>query len=354
MDKNSKIYIAGHRGLVGSAILRKLEKEGYNNLICKTSSELDLTVQKDVQNFFEKEKPEYVILAAAKVGGIIANNTYPAEFIYKNIMISTNIIHCCYLNNVKKLINLGSSCIYPKNAPSPLKEEYLLTSEFEKTNEAYALAKVSALKMCEFYNKQYGTNFISLMPTNLFGENDNFNMETAHLLPMIIRRFHLAKLYEENKINEIMYDFTCHPLGWGLDSKINSMNLEDILAKIGIHKGYVTLWGDGNIYRELMPSDKLADACLFFLKNVDYKDINGFVNITTGKDILLKDLFEISKKIVNYKGGIKYDKTKPKGTYRKLMDADRLSSLGYKIEFNLEEEIEKFYKFYTENFSKSK
>lgn len=354
MEKNSKIYIAGHRGLVGSAILRKLEKEGYTNLICKTSSELDLTVQKDVLSFFEQEKPEYVVLAAAKVGGIIANDTYPAEFIYKNLMISTNIIHCCYLNNVKKLINLGSSCIYPKNAPSPLKEEYLLTSEFEKTNEAYALAKVSALKMCEFYNKQYGTDFISLMPTNLFGENDNFNMETAHLLPMIIRRFHLAKLYEEYKTDEIMYDLNKNPIGWGLDGKINTMRLEDILAKIGIHKGYVTLWGDGSIYRELMPSDKLADACLFFLKNIDYKDVNGFVNITTGKDILLKDLFEISKQIVNYKGEIKYDLTKPNGTQRKLMDTTKLSSLGYKIEYNLEEEIKKYYELYTEKFCKTK
>ena len=350
MNKNSKIYVAGHKGLVGSAVLRKLKSEGYENLLYKTSSELDLTRQKDVEEFFSKEKPEYVVLAAAKVGGIIANSTYPAEFIYKNIMISSNIIHSCYLNNVKKLINLGSTCIYPKNAPSPIKEEYLLTSEFEKTNEAYAIAKVSALKMCEFYNQQYGTNFISLMPSNLFGENDNFNMQTAHLLPMILRRFHLAKLYDENNINAIKHDFSCNKLGWGLDENINKTSLEEILHKIGIEKGVVTLWGDGSVYRELMSSNQLADAVLFFLNNIDYKDINGFVNISTGKDIKLSDLFDIVKRITGYKGNIKYDKTKPNGTFRKLPDSSKLLSLGYRPTYHLEKDISDFYKWYCDKF----
>lgn len=345
-NKKSKIYIAGHKGLVGSAITRCLQKKGYENLVFRTSKELDLTKQADVNDFFESEKPEYVILAAAKVGGIMANSKYPAEFIYKNLMISTNIIHASYLYKVKKLINLGSSCIYPRLAPQPIKEECLLTSEFEKTNEAYALAKVCALKTCEFYNRQYGTNFISLMPTNLFGENDNFNMETAHLLPMIMRRFHLAKLYEQNKTDEILKDIKKYKLGWNLDEKIDKEPLDKILKEIGIEKGKVILWGDGSVYRELMSSDELADACVYFLENKEAKDIDGFVNITSGKDIQLKDLFEDIKSIVGYEGEIEYDKTKPNGTPKKLMDATKLNVLGWKPKEDLKTSIENFYRYY--------
>ncbi len=350
MEKNSKIYIAGHRGLVGSAIHRRLQAEGYTNIICRTSSELDLTKQADVEKFFNEERPEYVVLAAAKVGGIIANSKYPADFIYRNLMISTNIINSCYLYGVKKLVNLGSSCIYPRMAQSPIKEEYLLTGAFEPTNEAYALAKVSALKMCDFYNRQYGTNFISLMPTNLFGENDNFNMETAHLLPMVLRRFHLAKHYDENNIEAIKHDLSCNPIGWGLDDKINSMKLEDILEKIGISKGKVKLWGNGSVYRELMSSNQLADAVLYFLKNIDYKDINGFVNITSGQDIKLSDLFEIVKNISGYRGEIEYDTSMPNGMPRKLMDSAKLFSLGWKPEYNLEKDIKEYYNWYLSKF----
>ncbi len=346
LNKDSKIYIAGHRGMVGSAILRKFQKEGYSNLIYKTSSELDLIRQNEVENFFEREKPDFVINAAAKVGGIVANNTYPAEFIYQNLMISTNLIHSCYLFGVKKLINLGSSCIYPKNAPNPLKEEYLLSSEFEKTNEAYALSKATAIKLCEFYNREYGTNYISLMPPNLFGENDNFNMQTAHLLPMLLRRFHLAKLYENNDIDGIKNDFSKNPLGWNLDEKISNTPISELLKKIGIEKGKVTVWGDGSVYRELMYSNDVADACLYFLKNIDAKDINNFVNITSGKDIQVKNIVQIVKNIVGYQGEIVYDKTKPNGVQRKLMDATRLNSLDWKPKISLESAIEDFYKIY--------
>lgn len=346
LQKDSKIYIAGHRGMVGSAILRKFQQAGYINLICKTSAELDLIRQQDVEKFFEKEHPDFVINAAAKVGGILANNTFPAEFIYRNLMISTNLIHSSYIFGVKKLINLGSSCIYPKNAPNPLKEEYLLSSEFEKTNEAYALAKVAAIKLCEFYNKEYHTNFISLMPPNLFGKNDNFNMQTAHAVPMLLRRFHLAKLYENNDVDGIMKDFAKNPVGWDFDEKIDKIPLAEILSHIGIEKGKVIVWGDGSVYRELLSSDDVADACLYFLENVDAKDIDNFVNITTGKDIQIKNLVEIIKNVVGYQGVIFYDKTKPNGVQKKLMDATRLKSLGWEPKFDLKTAIEDFYDTY--------
>ncbi len=346
LTKDSKIYIAGHRGMVGSAILGKLRQEGYSNIVFRSSKELDLTRQSETENFFEQERPEFVVNAAAKVGGIVANNNYPAEFIYKNLMISTNLIHSSFIFGVKKLINLGSSCIYPKNAQNPIKEEYLLTSEFEKTNEAYAIAKVAALKTCAFYNKQYGTNFISLMPPNLYGENDNFNMETAHLLPMILRRFHLAKLFDNGDFEAIKKDLTKNPLGWGLDKKVGKTSIEEILNNIGISKGKVTVWGDGSVYRELMSSKDVADACLFFLKEINACDIGDFVNITSGKDIRLDDVFQIVKNTVGYEGEIIYDTSKPNGVLRKLTDGTKLLSLGWKPKIGLKQGVEEFYDYY--------
>ena len=346
MQKNEKIYLAGHKGLVGSAIHRILVREGFSNIITRTSSELDLCNQSAVEEFFKREKPDYVILAAAKVGGIMANSTYPAEFIYKNIMIAANVIDASYRYGVKKLLNLGSSCIYPRLAPQPMKEECLLTSELEKTNEAYAIAKISAIKLCKYYNEQYGTNFISVMPTNQYGIGDNFNMETAHLLPMILRRFHLAKLLRNNEFEKIKMDLKRYKLGWGLDEQVRDDNLEEILAKVGAYKDKVVLWGDGSVYREMMSSDDLADACFYLMQNKDYKDIGELVNITKGDDIQLKDLFEIVKKTVGFEGEIVYDKTKPNGTPRKMMDAAKIKALGWEPKINLEDGIRSFYDWY--------
>lgn len=351
MEKNAKIYIAGHSGLVGSALFRGLSSRGYTNIIVQEAKDLDLTNQQATDNFFSKEKPDYVFLAAAKVGGIIANKTYPADFIYVNLMIACNVINAAYKNKVKKLLNLGSSCIYPRLAPQPMKEEYLLTSELEKTNEAYALAKIAAIKLCRYYNEQYGTNFISVMPTNQYGIGDNFNMETAHLLPMVLRRFHLAKLLNQNNYEAIKKDLQKNKLGWGIDDKIDFNDIHSIekaLNFIGAYKDKVILWGDGSVYRELMNSDDLADACIYLMENKNYNDIGEHVNITNGDDIQLKDLFEMVKKITGFKGQIEYDKTKPNGTPRKMMDAARLKSLGWQPRISLMQGIEKYYKWYCE------
>ena len=346
MKKESKIYLSGHRGLVGSAILRRLQKEGFTNIVTRTHSELDLCNQQAVEDFFAAEKPEYVILAAAKVGGIMANSTYPAEFIYQNLMIGTNIVHASYKHGVKKLLNLGSSCIYPRMAPQPMKEDCLLTSELEKTNEAYALAKISIIKLCRYYNQQYGTNFISAMPTNQYGIGDNFNMETAHLLPMILRRFHLAKLLKNGDFEGIKRDIKRYKLGWGLDEKVNDNNIEEILNELGAYKDKVVLWGDGSVYREMMSSDDLADACVYLLMNKDYDEVGELVNITKGDDIQLKDLFEIVKRVVGFEGEIVYDKTKPNGTPRKMMDATHIKELGWEPKIELEQGIKDFYEWY--------
>lgn len=346
IEKNAKIYLSGHRGLVGSAIYRRLQKEGFTNIITRTHAELDLTNQAEVNAFFEKEKPEYVILAAAKVGGIMANSQYPAEFIYQNLMIGTNIIHASYKNGVKKLLNLGSSCIYPRMAPQPMKESCLLTSELEKTNEAYALAKISIIKLCKYYNEQYGTNYISGMPTNQYGIGDNFNMETAHLLPMILRRFHLAKLLRNNDFEAIKKDIKRYKLGWGLDEKVNDTNIEEILNELGAYKDKVVLWGDGSVYREMMCSDDLADACVYLLLNKDYAEVGELVNITKGDDIQLKDLFEIVKRVVGFEGEIVYDNSKPNGTPRKMMDATHIKELGWEPKIELEQGITDFYNWY--------
>lgn len=346
MQKNDKIYLAGHSGLVGSAILRKLQNEGFSNIITKNLDELDLCNQNEVDNFFANQKPDYVFLAAAKVGGIIANSTYPADFIYQNIMIASNVISASHKHKVKKLLNLGSSCIYPKFAPQPMKEDCLLTSELETTNEAYAIAKIAAIKMCRYFNQQYSTNFISVMPTNQYGIGDNFNMETAHLLPMLLRRFHLAKLLKAGDFEAIKKDFNKFKLGWDLDKK--DLSIEETLAQIGAFSDKVVVWGDGSVYRELMHSDDLADACFYLMQNKNYGEIGEFVNITDGSDIKLKNLFEIVRDVVGFDGQIVYDKTKPNGTPRKLMDATKIKSLGWSPKIELQDGIKKAYQWYLE------
>lgn len=301
MNKDSKIYIAGHRGMVGSALLRKLEKEGYTQLIYRTSQELDLRNQEAVKQFFELEQPEYVLIAAAKVGGIVANNTYKADFIYDNLMIQNNLIHHAYLNNVKKLLFLGSSCIYPKLAAQPLKESYLLSGILEPTNEPYAIAKIAGIKMCEAYKSQHGCNFISAMPTNLYGPNDNYDLNTSHVLPAMIRKFHEAKIAQ---------------------------------------KAAVELWGTGTPYREFLHADDLADAALFLMQH--YNE-NQFVNIGSGNEISIKDLALLIKKIVGFEGAIVWDTTKPDGTPRKLLDCSLLEQLGWKAKISFEEGIKEVY-----------
>lgn len=304
MDAASKIYIAGHKGMVGSALVRKLQSEGFNNLVLRTRQELDLTDQGQVASFFEAEKPEYVFLAAAKVGGILANSTYPAEFIYQNLAIQTNVIHQAYLHGVKKLLFLGSSCIYPKDAPQPMKEEYLLTGPLEPTNEAYAVAKIAGIKMCQAYNQQYGTNFISVMPTNLYGPGDNYDLETSHVLAALLRKFHEAKV-------------------------------ED--------KEHVEVWGTGKPRREFLHVDDLADACLFLMKNYNSSEI---INIGTGEDITIKELVQLVKRTTGYTGIIYYNKGKPDGTHRKLLDVSRVHSLGWQASCNLSMGLNKTYNLY--------
>ncbi|MBK6833695.1 MAG: GDP-L-fucose synthase [Bacteroidetes bacterium] len=301
MDINSKIYIAGHRGMVGSAIQRNLVEREFTNIVTRTSKELDLRNQADTEAFFNSEKPEYVFLAAAKVGGIQANNTLRADFIYENLMVQNNIIHAAYKTNVKKLMFLGSSCIYPKFAKQPLKEEYLLTGELEQTNEPYAIAKIAGIKMCESYHRQYGCNFISVMPTNLYGQNDNYDLNNSHVLPALIRKIHDAK-------------------------EANSAN--------------VTIWGTGTPMREFMHANDMADACVYLMQN--YND-EKFVNIGTGVDISIKDLALLVKKIAGYEGELVFDTSKPDGTPRKLMDVSYLHSLGWKHKIELEEGIKLVY-----------
>jgi GDP-L-fucose synthase len=307
MNKDSKIYIAGHRGMVGSAITRQLEQEGYTNLVLRTSKELDLRNQQAVFAFFETEKPEFVFLAAAKVGGIVANNTYRADFIYENLAIQNNIIHGAYLQGVKKLMFLGSSCIYPKMAPQPLKEESLLTGLLEPTNEPYAIAKIAGIKMCEAYHAQYGCNFISVMPTNLYGPNDNYDLQNSHVLPAMIRKFHEAKIKQDNA---------------------------------------VYLWGSGSPMREFMYVDDLANACIFLMEN--YNDA-GFINIGAGTDVSIKALAEMVKKIVGFEGELVWDSSKPDGTPRKLMDISKLHGLGWYHQIELEQGIALAYKDFLEN-----
>lgn len=342
MNKDSKIYIAGHRGLVGSAIMRRLERDGYSNLIYRTHKELDLTNQQSVQDFFKTEKPEYVFLAAAKVGGIMANNIYRADFIYDNLQIQNNIIHASYKNNVKKLLFLGSSCIYPKNAQQPMKEDCLLTDTLEYTNEPYAIAKIAGIKLCESYNIQYGTNYISVMPTNLYGENDNFDLEKSHVLPAMIRKIYLAKLLENNEYKEIAEN---------LNIDNNKQKVEQALSQYGITKinneVTLSLWGSGTPKREFLHVDDMADACVFVMNNINFTDLvkdkkeirNTHINIGTGEDVTIKELSEIIKTQMNFTGTIRFDITKPDGTMRKLQDVTKLANLGWIYKMNLQDGI---------------
>ncbi|MGJ0359245.1 GDP-L-fucose synthase family protein [Aliarcobacter cryaerophilus] len=373
MNKNSKIYVAGHKGLVGSAIIKNLVSKGYTNIITRTHKELDLINQKAVEEFFEKEKPEYVILAAAKVGGIIANNTYRADFIYENLQIQNNVIHQSYVHKVKKLLFLGSTCIYPKNAPQPMPENCLLTSSLEYTNEPYAIAKIAGIKMCESYNIQYGTNFISVMPTNLYGPNDNFDLETSHVLPALIRKIHLAKLLNEEKYDEVIKD-------------LNVKNMEEAITylnKFSVTKDSVEIWGSGNPRREFLYSEDMADACVFIMENRNFEDVlnqqvvssklqvenckttqkelptthhtlptevrNTHINIGTGKDISIKELAELIKNIVGFKGELYFNTEKPDGTMKKLTDVSKLNSLGWKHKVELEDGIKTMYDWYLNN-----
>lgn len=307
LDRNKKIYVAGHRGLVGSAIVRRLEKDGFKNIITRTHQELDLTRQAEVEQFFAEEKPDYVILAAAKVGGIYANDTYPADFIMKNLQIECNVIDAAYKNGVKKLLFLGSSCIYPRECPQPIKEEYLLSGYLEKTNEAYALAKIAGLKMCAFYNQQYGTDYISVMPCNLYGINDNFALENSHVLPALMRKFHEAKVKNEPT---------------------------------------VTVWGSGKPLREFLNVDDLADACLYLM---DHYKGNEFFNVGYGKEVMILELAQMIKKVTGFQGEIVMDSSKPDGTPRKLTDISRLAELGWQPKIDLEEGLRQTYEWYKAN-----
>ncbi len=345
MDKSSKIYIAGHRGLVGSAILKNLQSKGYNNIVFRTHNELDLTNQEEVAAFFKEEKPEAVFLAAAKVGGIIANNSYRADFIYENMMIQNNVIHQSYLNKVKKLLFLGSTCIYPKTAPQPMKEDYLLTGELEYTNEPYAIAKIAGIKMCESYNLQYGTNFISVMPTNLYGPNDNFDLEKSHVLPALIRKIHLAKLLSESNFEAVIKDLNLDTIE----------EAEAYLNSFGVSANSVEIWGTGKPRREFLWSEDMADACVFIMENRDFKDTYGagekdirntHINIGTGKDVSIKELAEVIKSIVEFKGELVFNSSKPDGTMRKLTDVTKLNSLGWRHTVELEEGVRKAYHWY--------
>jgi len=334
MDKRSKIYVAGHRGLVGSAILRRLGAGGYENIITRTSKELDLTRQAEVEAFFEKEQPEYVFLAAAKVGGILANSTYKAEFIYQNLMIASNVIHAAYRFKTSKLLNLGSSCIYPKFAPQPMKEEHLLTGTLEPTNEPYAIAKIAAIKLCRYYNEQYGTNFISAMPTNLYGLKDNFDLRASHVLPAMLRKFHEAKLHMEGA--------EVHVKDEGLEVSENSL--------LSTHNSslstVVELWGTGSPFREFLYVDDLADACVFLMEKYNYSEIGEFINVGTGSDVTIKDLALMIKEIVGFRGEVIWDSTKPDGTPKKLLDISRIKALGWEPKTSLEQGIRETYQWY--------
>jgi GDP-L-fucose synthase len=344
MNKTSRIYVAGHRGLVGSAIYRRLQAGGFTNLITRTSRELDLSRQPEVEAFFEKEKPEYVFLAAAKVGGILANNTYPADFIYKNLMIQNNIIHSSYLNGAGKLLFLGSSCIYPKFAPQPMKEEHLLTGPLEPTNEPYAVAKIAGIKMCQSYNRQYGTNYISVMPTNLYGPGDNFDLETSHVLPALIRKFHEGKVAAQQdkvKVKDEAKENLSHPKPKpAVFSEPQPQPKPDFSVP---QPDSVILWGTGTPKREFLYVDDLADACVYLMDHYDGSEI---VNIGVGEDVSIGELAALVKEIVGFEGGILYDTSKPDGTPRKLLDVSKLHSLGWTAKTDLREGIRKTYEWY--------
>lgn len=368
MDRNSKIYVAGHRGLVGSAIMRKLREENYLNLITRTSAELDLRRQADTERFFEMERPDYVYLAAAKVGGILANSTYKAEFIYDNLTIASNVIHSAYKYGVKKLLNLGSSCIYPKFTPQPMKEEHLLTGLLEPTNEPYALAKIAAIKLCRYYNEQYGTNFISVMPTNLYGIGDSFDLKNSHVLPALIRKMYLGKCLHEGDLKTIHKDLlkqggeiVIRNSGFVLNRDTREEDILKILEFYGVRftdresrNTAVALWGTGEPYREFLYVDDVANACVFLMNEVDSVRIakeglgtaDTFINIGAGEDLTIRELADIVRDVVGYKGEIVWDTSKPDGTQRKLLDVSKIMSLGWRPKISLKEGVRRTYEWY--------
>jgi GDP-L-fucose synthase len=379
MKHNSKIYIAGHRGLVGSAIWKNLAENGYTNLVGRTSSELNLLDQRATEQFFKEEQPEYVFLAAAKVGGIMANNTYRADFLYENLTIQNNVIHNAWKYGVKKLLFLGSTCIYPKNAEQPMREDSLLTSPLEYTNEPYAIAKIAGIKLCESYNLQYGTNFLSVMPTNLYGPNDNFDLEKSHVLPALLRKIHLGKRLENNDWKAIRSDLDKRPIE-GIDGGASEQEIQNILSKYGIFpplgesKGAVEIWGTGTPLREFLWSEEMADACVYLMQNIDFTDItnsmslrgegttatqphqtgsnandeirNTHINIGTGKEISIKALAELIACKIGFTGELVFNSSKPDGTPRKLTDVSKLHALGWHHQIEIEMGIEIVYEWY--------
>ncbi len=362
MEKNSKIYVAGHRGLVGSAILKQLKDKGYQNFVLRTHHELDLTDQVAVSGFFREEKPEYVFLAAAKVGGIMANSIYRGQFIYENLMIQNNVIHNAYLNGVKKLLFLGSTCIYPREAPQPMPEDCLLASPLEYTNEPYAIAKITGIKMCESYNIQYGTNYLSVMPTNLYGPNDNFDLEKSHVLPALIRKIYLGKCLEEGNWEAISNDLDSRPVE-SVNGSSTKEEIKNILQKYGVSveegtsSAKVEIWGSGNPMREFLWSEDMANACIFVMENINFKDvagqskeiINTHINIGTGKELSIRDLANLICKIVGFTGELFFNSAKPDGTMKKLTDPGKLNRLGWKYNIEIEEGIARLFSWYKEN-----
>ena len=360
MDLNARIFVAGHTGLVGSAILKNLQQKGYSNFILRAIEELDLTDQKEVAAFFEQEKPEYVILAAAKVGGIVANNKYRADFIYQNLMIQNNVIHQSFLHDIKKLVFLGSTCIYPKEANQPMKETELLTAPLEYTNEPYAIAKIAGIKMCESYNLQYGTDFIAVMPTNLYGPNDNFNLETSHVLPAMIRKIHLGKCLENNDLSAIMHDLNQRPVE-GINGKSSRDAIFGVLDKYGVKrltngKVQIEIWGTGQPCREFLWSEEMADATVYIMERVSFSDIvagmnskeirNTHINVGTGKDITIKEIACLIKEKIGFKGDLWFNAKKPDGTMKKLTDVTKLHSLGWHHQIEIDEGVERMYSWY--------
>lgn len=365
MNKDSKIFVAGHRGLVGSAIWNNLKSRGYDNLVGRTHSELDLTNQLAVKEFFDKERPDAVVLAAAHVGGIMANSLYRADFIMLNMLIQCNVIGESFRHNVEKLLFLGSTCIYPKNAPQPMSEDALLTSPLEYTNEEYAIAKIAGLKMCESYNLQYGTNYIAVMPTNLYGPNDNFHLENSHVMPAMMRKIYLAKLLNDNNWEAIRNDMNKRPVE-GVNGSSSETEIKKILAKYGIETNKVTLWGTGKPLREFLWSEDMADASVHVLLNVDFKDVIGkevysnngaaipslgeirncHINVGTGKEMTIRELSQLIVKTVGFTGEVVFDASKPDGTMRKLIDVSKLHSLGWHHKVEIEDGVQKLFDWY--------
>ena len=356
MKKNTKIYVAGHTGLVGSALMKKLQEKNYTNLLVRTSKELNLIDQQRVFNFFKHEKPEYVFLSAAKVGGIIVNNIYRGQFIYENMQIQNNIIHASYLNNVKKLLFFGSTCIYPKKSPQPISEDCLLTSPLEYTNEPYAIAKIAGIKMCESYNLQYGTNYIAAMSTNLYGPNDNFDLQESHVLPALLRKIYLAKSLMNNEWNAIRKDLNKRPIEGLIGIELEKIIINK-LNEHGIKNGSIEIFGTGNPLREFLWSEEMADACIYIMENINFDDLkpmqkkirNTHINIGTGKEISIRQLAKLIIKTINYNGSIYFNKNKPDGTMRKLTNISKLHQLGWHHKIDIEEGLEKLYNWYLKN-----